>query len=99
MGGILIGIANLVHISGAASLAALLLYAFVGPALCMVTLVPTLPVNRPGVLYAAIFFIVNILFVAWVKHGIRRHIDRDGEDKPLPAGSEKLFEAWSKIVF
>lgn len=97
--GILIGIAMLAKISAAASMTAMLIYAFVGPGLCMVTLVPTLPTNRPGVWYGVLFFLVNMVFVAWFRVGVRRHTNQDGAPKILPMGAEQLFEAWSKAVF
>jgi len=97
--GLVIAFSTSFGCSAATSLTAMLLYFFVGPALCMVTLVPTLPMNRPGVFYGVIFFIVNVIFVAWVRVGVRRHVNRDGASRILPPGAERLFELWCEAVF
>jgi len=97
--GFIIALSELVQNSAATSLTAMVIYVFVGPGLCMVTLVPTLPLNRPGVFYGVLCFIVNMIFVGWLKIGVRRHIGQDGHAKLLPAGAERLFEVWNKAVF
>lgn len=97
--GFAIGMAQFGNLSAASSLTAMVIYAFISPCLVMVTVIPTLPLNRPGVLYGVCFFIINVIFVAWVKVGVKRHIGLDGAPKILPKGAEGLFEVWSKATF
>lgn len=96
--GIVIGMVELGRVSAATSLTSMLLYTLVGPALVMVTLVPTLPLNRPGVLYGILFYLVSMIFVYVAKVGVKRHIHVDGQPKVLPAGAERLFEVWVEAV-
>lgn len=93
-----IGLMTLFQGSAATALTALCLYGFVGSALCMVALAPTLPFNRPGVWYAVLFFLANIAFVVWSRLGIKRYINQDVEAKCWPSGSERLFEIWAEAV-
>merc|ERR1712139_381047 len=65
----------------------------------MVTLAPTLPLNRPGVIYAVIYFICNMIFVEWCKIGVWRHIGVDGHKPILPVGAERLFQIWHQAIF
>lgn len=97
--GLAIGMTQFGNLSAASSLTAMVLYAFISPCLVMVTLIPTLPMNRPGVLYGVFFFIINVIFVAWVKVGVKRHIGPDGAPKIVPKGAELLFEVWSQATY
>jgi len=95
---LVIGISALVKESAGTALTSMLLFLLVGSSLCLVSLVPTLPVNRPGVYYAVIYFIVNIIFVYWLKTAVKRHIHVDGQQKVVPPGSERLFICWYEVV-
>lgn len=97
--GLAIGMTQLGRVSAASSLTSLCIYGFLAPCLCMITLVPTFPVNRPGIFYSVLYFIVGVIFVFWVKVGVKRHIYVDGHPKILPPGAERLFEVWYEAAF
>lgn len=96
--GLIIGVSELTGESASASFTSMVLYAFVCCAIVVMTLIPTLQFARPGAFYAGMYLVFNMIIVAWIRTGVKRHLGVDGGQKLLPAGAERLFQLWAVAV-
>jgi MFS family permease len=97
--GLIIGSVALFGESAATAVVACILYFFVAGCITTMVLIPTLDFTRAGAYYAGMFLVANMIFVGWAQLAVRRHLTLDGGKKLVPAGSERLFQAWSRAVF
>merc|ERR1712032_982383 len=97
--GFAIGGTVLVRLSAGAALTAMIAYPALAAATVAIVLIPTLPMDRAGAYYSGAFFILNILWVAWLSEGVRRYLHEDASRQLLPPGAEKMTKLWAMSVY
>lgn len=96
--GLAITLVVALSLSAGAAMTAQLAYAFTAACLTLIVTIPTAPGKRPGVVYSGLYFLINIIWVAWLRVGMRRHYGRDNKQVNYPPGFEKLPQLWASAV-